>query len=642
MKLWDETFAAGELGSHFELEPGNVGSPEQNLQSATPQSPWEDASEFVNSLGDLGELEDFAAFTATSLDLSTQKQVSFSDLLADNAEFPNELTGYPAFDELTLPVQPYFGDSSTHQAGYFGMLHDNEAIQTPATGGNFPIDFDSFTDFLQGEKCAKQHDLRNESTNEVPSSQFKVGQGCHQWADSPSDFWSDLPALDELPSPDVSQYGFQPPPLPLHSKPSVGSNGRLQQKHFRHQAPAPVAMMLPRVSSVSQTEDSEWMPSNSPVGEDCEDLAFKPPQRGQKRKAPVIPLDHSDDEAPPVVGRKRERRVQECATKMAYVHGVVQQIPPGQRLNPRTKAIHQFDASKIYDQFTNHAKAWSIFEYTAIGELEPGRFYTPSEIHSYLYQNPLHTLPSGVYDPKNGGLRIWIQRNPADSARRYPSSLSNRCRFKDCFATNRVINQGHTRVCFDEQTHLRLKNDPFHAAGYVHLNCLERFLNFPAICRDLPISPENRNLLHEPRRRNRMMLAPDSAIHIAHVFIRACETGTLADYPEHGRPHRGTLVWQLMSHKVEEEDHVFRRQERKRGDAKASHVAVHLGDLELESKVRDKTRMARYQVNRKDEKKRVKKRKLDDESDSESGSESGSEKEVVRPKKRKYARRTKV
>lgn len=92
-----------------------------------------------------------------------------------------------------------------------------------------------------------------------------------------------------------------------------------------------------------------------------------------------------------------------------------------------------------------------------------------------------------------------------------------------------------------------------------------------------------------------------------------------------------------MSNKVAEESHIFRRQEAKRGDAKASRVNVHLGDLELEAQNRDKTRRVKYQVDRKGP--ATKKRKARHESENESGSGSESEEEVKTKPKKKYTKR---
>ncbi|KAI4114402.1 MAG: hypothetical protein LQ345_004806 [Seirophora villosa] len=636
-RLEDDT-ATGEQKPEPALETANTDSLEGNAQQAATASPTTDALALYDGLGDLFESEDFAAFTATGQNFaSTQRRVSFSELLTEGVENPIDSTQYPPLDNLTVPDRPYSLDSSAHQA-FWGVLGgDNQGIQTPAIDGDFPFD-----------------DLNDPSIWDAilsgpPLNHFDIDQTCQQVREFSNDIWNARPGLDEVH--DVPGFGSQPPPLPLHSKPNLEVHRRLQQKHFHSPAPAPSATKVPQVSSMPPS-DGEWTPDMSAVDEE-EDLVLALLQNIRKRKAPAtaskdsgrrkkqapaVPRDDSDNEADLPWPIEKNQKITAAATKMAYVQSLVKPAPPGKTLNARTQAIQLAgEISKTYDQLPMPStQNWSTFKYSAAGELNPDELLTASEIQNYLYNHPLHTLASGIYDPKNGGLRIWIQRNPSDSSRRYASPRLNRCKFRDCFATNNVINQGHIRVCFDEQTHLGLNNNPFHVAAFVHLNCLERFLDFPAVCRDLPISPENRELPNEPKGRNRMMLSPDILTHVAFSFIRECEYGTLRDYPEHGRPHRGTLTWQLMSNKVDDEAPVLQRQRANRGE-KASHITVHLGDLELEARARDMTRRAKYQVNRKMEETLGSKRKHLRDSEGESGSDE----EVLKPR-RKYTKRRKA
>ncbi|KAL9010315.1 MAG: hypothetical protein Q9173_004740 [Seirophora scorigena] len=627
--------ATGERETQPALETANTDSLEGNpQQTATAPSPSADALAFYDGLGGPFESEDFAAFTATGQNFaSTQRRVSLSELLAESVEYPIDSTRYPPLDKLTVPDQPFSLDSSAHPA-YWGVLGgDNQGIQTPAVDGIFP--FDDLNDPY----------FWDDILSEPPLNHFDIDQTCQQVTEFSNDIWNARPGLDEVH--DVPGFGFQAPPLPLYSKPNLDVHRRLQQKHFHSPAPAPSATKVPRVSSMPPS-DGEWTPDISAV-DDEEDLVLtllqnirkrKAPATAsndsgrRKKKAPAVPRDDSDSEADPPRPIDKNQKITAAATKMAYIQSVVKQAPPGRTLNARTQAIQMAgEISKTYDQLpTSSTQDWSTFRYSATGELNQDELLTASEIQNYLYNHPLHTLASGMYDPKNGGLRIWIQRNPSDSSRRYASPRLNRCKFRDCFATNNVINQGHIRVCFDEQTHLGLNNNPFHVAAFVHLNCLERFLDFPAVCRDLPILPENRELPNEPNGRNRMMLSPDILTHVAFSFIRECEYGTLRDYPEHGRPHRGTLTWQLMSNKVDDEAPVFKRQRANRGE-KASHITVHLGDLELEASARDMTRRAKYQVDRKREETLGSKRKH--LGDSEGENESCEE--VLKPK-RKYTK----
>ncbi|KAL8943901.1 MAG: hypothetical protein Q9216_000795 [Gyalolechia sp. 2 TL-2023] len=608
MKQWEEALADGELAFNVGPETPDVDSSRKNCQSMTtnltpkdtPNQKSTGSSTDMNFLKSFGDVDDFTAFRATGLNLDTQQEISFSELFADNFEYTDEPAVCQAPDALSTPTQPYFGESLQSPAGFFGVLRDNEAVQTTAEDGTFPEQFDGFTDFLEGQTNPEDQRFWDEIQNGPPLTQSDIDHACrqatHAFQDSPlNNFWDSRPALDELPAPEASaslleiessRSTTQPPPLPLHSKP---------------------------INRPQQIHSQPYTPIEQSLEQDSKKLFLTPPEKVRKRTAPFSVDDSSDDEALPVSSVEKRQKIRECATRMAYVQGLVKHIAPGQTLNSRTTAIHQFDPSDVYDPLPTPPTNWSIFKYTAIGELETGRLYTPDEIHEYLYSNPLHTIQSGTYDPKNSGLQLLIQRNPADSARRYPTPSSNRCRFVNCFATHNVINQGHIRVCFDEQSHHGHKSNPFHATAYVHLNCLERFLDFPAICHDLSISPETRTLPDEPRGRNRMLLCPESLTHITFQFLRACEKGTLSDYPANARPHQGTLTWQLMSSKVEEENHILRRQATVRGGVKGSQVYVHLGDLEVESRVRDKTRRAKYQVKREEKDVQVKKRKRGDE-----------------------------
>ena len=99
-------------------------------------------------------------------------------------------------------------------------------------------------------------------------------------------------------------------------------------------------------------------------------------------------------------------------------------------LNTRTKQRLEFDPRSVYAQLASPLDSWGngLFHYTLNAELFPGSLFSVNELHQYLYEHPLHTDASGHYDPKNSGLRLWVQRNPADSKRRYGHDASSRCK----------------------------------------------------------------------------------------------------------------------------------------------------------------------------------------------------------------------
>ena len=93
-------------------------------------------------------------------------------------------------------------------------------------------------------------------------------------------------------------------------------------------------------------------------------------------------------------------------------------------------------------------------------------------------------------------------------------------------------------------------------------------------------------------------MASASSNEIAEKFIKDCKSGVLEDYPKGARPHKGSLTWRLLTDKCEKQKTLLKRQGDERG-VKSSHMSVHLGDLEVEGKNRDKTRRARWKNARK-------------------------------------------
>ncbi|MCJ1256230.1 hypothetical protein MMC24_004051 [Lignoscripta atroalba] len=265
---------------------------------------------------------------------------------------------------------------------------------------------------------------------------------------------------------------------------------------------------------------------------------------------------------------------------------------PSKGMNRRTTKIADYKPEEHYQPLPNTPDSWSCFEYTSHGELKPNRYYTAQEIEHYLSSHPLHNTNAG-YDPKSSGLVLWIQRNPADSARRYPTKDSSRCRFINCFGSRNTIGQAQYRIAFDEQYHKDANHDPQHNAGYVHLYCIEKLLDFPQICARMNVQAEDRTLPNEPNGRNRMLFSTGQELDIAKDFITTCQQrGTPEGYPHHhmaNRPHEGTLVHKLAAAKLQHQPQAIQKQRVARGE-KDSMVSKHLGNLEIEATERDKTR----------------------------------------------------
>ncbi|MCJ1379522.1 hypothetical protein MMC17_002623 [Xylographa soralifera] len=265
-----------------------------------------------------------------------------------------------------------------------------------------------------------------------------------------------------------------------------------------------------------------------------------------------------------------------------------------------------------YDPLPAPPPSWAStrgkqFVYDISGELQNGTYYTVREIEDFLYQ-----------DPRRANMTLWIQRLPADSAARYPYSESRRCRFLHCFMSNGTINQGHYRIAFDELTSTHEYHDPMHNAGYVHLYCFEKYLDFPKIVYDLNVQVDQRILPLEPKRRNgllyqtnnRMIVSTQGELNIATEFVDYCNQHgqAPAGYPHHSirnvnptpgqMGHEGTLVHRLWQMKIRH-DHGTITSAQKRG-AKASTGVSHMGNLEIEDYERGKTRKRENQVVRKE------------------------------------------
>ena len=175
--------------------------------------------------------------------------------------------------------------------------------------------------------------------------------------------------------------------------------------------------------------------------------------------------------------------------------------------------------------------SWDIFEYNSFGELELDRKYSTQELYRYLYSNPQHQVGE-TCNPKLGGFTLWIQRTPHDSTAGYGHPQAGLCRFKTC-EHNNVIKAGDIRVAFDEMTKVVLNLDPKHNAGYVHLSCLEKKMDFPKLCKDLDVRPEDRVLPLEGAQKNLMILQDRTELDHVQRFIDFCNVNGRAplSYP---------------------------------------------------------------------------------------------------------------
>ncbi len=258
-----------------------------------------------------------------------------------------------------------------------------------------------------------------------------------------------------------------------------------------------------------------------------------------------------------------------------------------------------FIANIIYTPLSTAPRPWHIFTYTEHGELNPGKLFTAAEVHDYLWRHPMHEKSN---NRRSSPLTLRIHRNPPASQDRYPTNPgSHRCRFHECPADNNTIDKGQFIVMFDELSAIQLNHDPYLAAGYVHLYCLERFLDFPKICANLNVQTESRCLDKEDK--NAMKLDPKQVEKEADSFIEICRKLRFRrpdGYPCYkersdvtGKPYEGTLTHRMHLAKLKNRSRSINKQEAAREKAagqKGGSLGSHLGDLVLANTLRQATR----------------------------------------------------
>lgn len=198
------------------------------------------------------------------------------------------------------------------------------------------------------------------------------------------------------------------------------------------------------------------------------------------------------------------------------------------------------------------------FDYTDKWEFSE-KTYSAEQLNDFIFHYPRDKN-------KHSKLTIWIQKSSTDCAFRYQSERHNKCRFRDCPANvygNGVITVGHPRVAFDERWHEHGMNvDPYCVAGYAHLYCMERFLDFEAICKLGIVKVDERVFRQEPNGRFAATLDGEPEAFVAAQFIKAAMKGKLRlyedlpqfkNYPIHSRyrhgrpkPHDDTLTFWMM------------------------------------------------------------------------------------------------
>lgn len=126
-------------------------------------------------------------------------------------------------------------------------------------------------------------------------------------------------------------------------------------------------------------------------------------------------------------------------------------------------------------------------------------------------------------------------------------------------------------------------------------------MDFGRVCRELRIEADTRDLPYEARGRNPFRLSTPQEEKCASSFVRTCRQavcGVPSDYPpfvgkEESRPHEGTLTHRLACVKLKREPSGVGKQRvlrEKQAGYKGCTLDVHVGDLEVEKRVRGWTR----------------------------------------------------
>ncbi|KAH7128399.1 hypothetical protein B0J11DRAFT_603596 [Dendryphion nanum] len=264
-------------------------------------------------------------------------------------------------------------------------------------------------------------------------------------------------------------------------------------------------------------------------------------------------------------------------------------------LTTRTGKINNYKAP--YKMQDHPIGNWGNFKYTDNGEIA-AKTLSAKQIYDFIMKYPRNSS-------KGHKLILWIQNTPTDSARRYLSESWSCCRFEGCPNRNKAyqdrpkgsIIHGHYRVAFDEKWHLYRENaDPFLPSFYVHLYCMERFLDFPFIVQNADVRPDTRTFQREPKGRWTCSLNEQACWGILKDFLdyaqkkRTNELPEFANYPAHDRSIRGerqekkfhkcTLTYWM---------NYFQRELRPPAQIeqfggrkfKPSNVIIHNGDLEM-------------------------------------------------------------
>ncbi len=267
----------------------------------------------------------------------------------------------------------------------------------------------------------------------------------------------------------------------------------------------------------------------------------------------------------------------------------------------------RYTESSAYTPLAEAPKSWSMFEYTQNGELDPSRLFSADEINRFLFTHPLN---QGHCNPKDSPLKLRVHKTPASSAKRFPNGLF--CRFTEC--PMRTINQGQLLIVVDELSVQNPDHDLYLNAGYLHLWCMERYLDFPAICANLDVTAKGREARKEEGRKNRFTISGEEE-RVVEDFVACCTNGRRGvwvarcpdqqtnaigcpHYEPQSLPYDGTLCHQLtitkLHHGGQGRINLRKGREEKAG-YQGANITRHLGDLNKEVEMREYSRTHKNQ-----------------------------------------------
>ncbi|XP_014554166.1 hypothetical protein COCVIDRAFT_18020 [Bipolaris victoriae FI3] len=261
------------------------------------------------------------------------------------------------------------------------------------------------------------------------------------------------------------------------------------------------------------------------------------------------------------------------------------------RINQHAEEGHKYKSKRLpYGDWDSTHYAFEYSKNNGMHEFKK-RTMSARQIHEYITQYP------------GDNLRIWIQPVASDSARRYASASHSHCRFEKCpmrkYTGKGTAEVGNYRVAFDEKhkTYGPGVVDPYDCVGYVHLYCMERFLDFSYICQIADVRVDQRvSMEKEPKGHFASAFGPKHhhEAAVAKKFINAARRGRLAETPEFAnypvheeyargapKPHERTLVYALYDMNIKHRAKSQMKQFILQRTIRPGSFTVHRGDMEV-------------------------------------------------------------